>query len=688
MPSTYKTPGVYVEEISKFPPSVAQVETAVPAFIGYTAIATKNGESLLNKPTRIYSFAEYEVYFGGAPDTDYEVYFDNTDTVSSVVSTVNLYLYESLRMFYANGGGKCYIISIGSYSDTLDIADFTAALAELEKEDEPTMILAPDAVLAGTGLYDFQQQALQQCAKLGDRVAICDLLKSNETVANETFADRVNEFRDKIGINDLKYGAAYAPYIKSSLPRNVYFRNLELRRGDPTAFTALNLEGFTSDNNITQIIFDLQNAAKASDDFKAIKSTGGILTGSSKTFEDEFKKLFDAYTSAANDAARITALHNLYAFTAKILAAIFDEQQTLPTKVATTPNPASKTTSKSFILRDDINSITTNAGTKAVFQTLIANHDAYNSADNAVQLFNPASDFQSVAADFGKAALAVQLATTANIGTFDITTLNDAALDTAYGAASGAERLELARKAVASAYTSFISLFARMQDAAALYEKTLDDSLAAAFGFYKNVLDKVKSSVADLPPSGAVAGVYATVDNLRGVWKAPANVSLSSVIGPTFVISNAIQDDLNVDTNAGKSINAIRAFTGKGTLVWGARTLAGNDNEWRYISVRRFFNMVEESVKKSSGQFVFEPNDANTWVKVKAMIENYLTILWRQGALAGSKPEQAFYVKVGLGETMTAIDILEGRMNVEIGMAAVRPAEFIILKFSHKMQEA
>ena len=91
---------------------------------------------------------------------------------------------------------------------------------------------------------------------------------------------------------------------------------------------------------------------------------------------------------------------------------------------------------------------------------------------------------------------------------------------------------------------------------------------------------------------------------------------------------------------------------------------------------------------KASGRFVFEPNDANTWAKVRAMIENFLLLQWRAGALAGAKPEHAFYVRVGLGETMTALDILEGRMNVEIGMAVVRPAEFIILKFSHKMQES
>jgi phage tail sheath protein FI len=200
----------------------------------------------------------------------------------------------------------------------------------------------------------------------------------------------------------------------------------------------------------------------------------------------------------------------------------------------------------------------------------------------------------------------------------------------------------------------------------------------------------VKSALGEhfvtMPPSGAVAGVYAATDGARGVWKAPANVGLAGVLEPIVRLDNATQDGLNVDATTGKSINAIRAFAGKGTLVWGARTLAGNDNEWRYVPVRRFFNMVEESVKKATYWAVFEPNDANTWVKVRGMIENYLTDKWREGALAGATPRDAFYVKCGLGTTMTAQDILEGRMNVEIGMAVVRPAEFIILKFSHKLQ--
>lgn len=191
-----------------------------------------------------------------------------------------------------------------------------------------------------------------------------------------------------------------------------------------------------------------------------------------------------------------------------------------------------------------------------------------------------------------------------------------------------------------------------------------------------------------LPASPAMAGIYAAVDRDRGVWKAPANVSVAGVVAPMEFISAQDQGDLyNVDPVAGKSIDIIRNFTGKGTLVWGARTLAGNDNEWRYINVRRLFIMAEESIKKATEFVVFEPNDANTWVRTKTMIINFLTNLWRDGALVGAKPEQAFFVKVGLGETMTAQDILEGKLIIQIGMAASRPAEFIILQFMHKLQE-
>jgi hypothetical protein len=172
------------------------------------------------------------------------------------------------------------------------------------------------------------------------------------------------------------------------------------------------------------------------------------------------------------------------------------------------------------------------------------------------------------------------------------------------------------------------------------------------------------------------------------VWKAPANVSLVNVIEPAVVVTNDLNDDLNVDAGSGKSVNAIRFFTGKGTMVWGARTLAGNDNENRYVPVRRFLIFAEESIKKATAVFVFETNDANTWVKVRSMIESFLVRQWRDGALAGAKPDDAFYVSVGLNKTMSAQDILEGLLIVEVGLAIVRPAEFIVLKFVQQMQKS
>ena len=206
------------------------------------------------------------------------------------------------------------------------------------------------------------------------------------------------------------------------------------------------------------------------------------------------------------------------------------------------------------------------------------------------------------------------------------------------------------------------------------------------FTLFHQIKAALNAYTVPLYPSGMVAGVMAMIDNNRGVWKAPANESIRTVDKPLVTISDEEQDYLNVDPTGGKSINAIRKFDGKGTLVWGARTLAGNDNEWRYVPIRRLFIMVEESIKKGTEFVVFEPNDANTWIRVKAICENFLNQLWRQGALAGAKPEHAYFVNIGLG--VTSLDILEGRLIIEIGLAAVRPAEFIILKFSHLLAKS
>ena len=160
---------------------------------------------------------------------------------------------------------------------------------------------------------------------------------------------------------------------------------------------------------------------------------------------------------------------------------------------------------------------------------------------------------------------------------------------------------------------------------------------------YNDIKKSIRERTVILPPATAIAGLYASVDRERGVWKAPANVSLNSVIAPTRKLSEEENDFMNVDESSGKSVNAIRSFTGKGTLVWGARTLAGNSNEWRYVPVRRLFNFVEESILKATSYAVFEPNNAMTWLKLKTTVESFLESIWRQGALAGDKAEDAFF---------------------------------------------
>ncbi|MFT6896362.1 MAG: phage tail sheath protein FI [Paraglaciecola sp.] len=215
-------------------------------------------------------------------------------------------------------------------------------------------------------------------------------------------------------------------------------------------------------------------------------------------------------------------------------------------------------------------------------------------------------------------------------------------------------------------------------------QQQVHKTLLSLSPFYLAMIMGITDKLNLLPPSGAVCGSYAMVDGTRGVWKAPANIALSSVIRPCQTLSNEQQQELNADP-CGKSINAIRSFIGEGVLIWGARTLAGNDNEWRYINVRRTAMMIEQSIGNGLKTLVFAANDHNLWSKTKLMIESFLTQLWQQGALAGEKPEQAFFVNVGLNNSMTSTDILAGRFIVQLGVAMVRPGEFTVLKVEQKM---
>lgn len=464
MATEYKTPGVYIEEIPHLPPSIASVETAIPAFIGYTEKAQwKVAGDLLNKPWRIGSLLEYEQFFGTAdPEKDsLSVAFTNSGTRTEVNGKADaakrskFLMHYSMQMFFANGGGPCWITSVGDYQSTgglIRTPDLKNGLAEVAKINEVTLLLFPDAINLDNppDYYDVHKEAIDQCVTLQDRFVIMDVYHVPDNAERWQADVQFLRFTLSGNTDKLKYAAVYFPQIYTGV------------------------------------------------DFKPGDDASVIIEG-----------------AAAGTLAELKNINNAQYFQAK---------------------------------------------------SALAN----------IQMLMPAS--------------------------------------------------------------------------------------------------------------AAIAGIYAQVDNARGVWKAPANVNIDNAIRPEYLISNKEQEDLNVDAIAGKSINVIRTFSGRGpAIVWGARTLAGNDNEWRYISVRRYFNMVEESTKNATEQFVFEPNDSNTWVRVKSMIQNYLTQQWKSGALMGASIKEAFFVHVGLGETMTEQDILEGRMIIEIGLAVVRPAEFIILRFMHKM---
>jgi len=698
MATTYKTPGVYIEEIVKFPPSVAQVETAIPAFIGYTEKATNkiNGD-LKSVPTRITSLLEYERFFGFAkPETTISVTIndvstDNGDTRSIIVNQPTakqpFLMYYSLQLFFANGGGPCYIISVGRYGEDIDETDtpvttinninaLNNGLLELEKVDEPTLILFPDATkvaeIDATNFYGLYNNALTQCKNLQDRFTLIDTLNYDESSPTDA---NIEELRNTISSekDTIKYGAVYYPHLETILDYAFDSNQIVIKHYSYTAKAydkiAIGLGPVESPaTGITATIKKLVDQPVAGD------ISGQISNLLLQLYSNDTNG-FDLGGTFVSDSVKKTAfLNNL-----NLLLSTLEQLLLLRNSLNEEANAAISTISdEDMVISDKISNALT---------AFNLNFTAANKIDSVYQNLKT---LKKKIQDENATPKLLKIIQTDDVS-FD-KELKKLVDYTPLNAQTGITGLSNSFSGIDANLTTLLNEIKSVEgkdlNNGELNGRKLSALEAVDNATFNKILAEIYNLPITLPPSAAIAGVYARVDRDRGVWKAPANVNLNYVIKPTVKITNTIQDNLNVDTVSGKSINAIRSFTGKGTLVWGSRTLAGNDNEWRYVPVRRFFNMAEESIKKATEQFVFEPNDANTWIRVRAMIENFLILQWRAGALAGAKPEQAFYVRIGLGQTMSALDILEGKMIVEIGLAVVRPAEFIILRFSHKMQES
>ena len=503
--AAYQTPGVSIQDQNGFPNTVVAVETAVPVFIGYTEKAIHNGTSLVGRPVRVNSLAEYEQLFGKGFQHKFKLKTAADVKTASGSSSITrpaqmFYLYNCMRLYIANGGGSFYVLCAGTYGEgagkkkAVDVADFIdALLAALEKCPEPTLVLVPDLVTKRNDCYNLYKKILQHCHKMQSRFALLDVIPAPEDAGLQ---HTLQLFREGIGGEALNYGAAYYPWLHTSIVPE----------------------------------------------------------------------------SEINNTCLSVSLNEL--------------KQWLPEKEAA-----------------------------AVIDQWI----------NAAESSEPAQ----------------QTATAAN-------TKND----TTENSSSGHQ------------------------------------ALTAVSSTYRQIMNEIKAELNLLPPSAAIAGIYCMVDSSRGVWKAPANVALSMVEAPAEIISDEQQQNMNIDIVAGKSVNALRPFPGMGTLVWGAKTLDGNSQDWRYINVRRTMMMIEQSLKLACSAYVFEPNNANTWATVKSMITHFLTSLWKQGALAGAVAEEAFTVQVGLGATITPEDILQGILRVTVLLAITRPDEFIELTLQQQQQSA
>jgi phage tail sheath protein FI len=606
----YKTPNVYVRERSTLPPSVAEVATAIPVFVGYTEKTTDSKEeSIVQKPMKITTMADYHAIFGGKAAEAFSVYmplnkeayiissvevaFDDVATnAAAAVMVATTAAVVKAGVDKTNADSNVVAAKAKEATAITGVTDAEAAIPV----DEAAVKTAATAVMMATAKVEEAKATVVDAAAAVIAAAMADVTAKAEVdaVVAATAAAMVGATSAEIDAADAKKRIVEGLRLKDAA------------RKLPQYMLAQSVEHFFANGGGACYIV----------------STGNyVATRTHTSTEADFNSALGAISAV--DEITLLCLVDAHA----LEATPYYELQ----------NKALQQCSE---LQDRFTLIDTIEGSDADLLSQQIADDAEDLRGTVI------GDLKYGAAYYPN-------------------------LLTSYARHYSDDKVHVYKEEVAGVLPAYIPL-------GSLEKGT------ATYNLVKKVLTK---NYLTLPPTPAVAGMIAKVDGTRGVWKAPANVALSMVQMPSKTIKSSDQDSLNVDTTSGKSINAIRNFTGKGNLVWGARTLAGNDNEWRYISVRRLFNMVEESIQKATAFAVFEPNTPFTWLKLKTMMESYLTNLWKQGALFGDTPEQAFIVNVGLGQTMTEDDINNGIMNIEIGLAAVRPAEFIVLTFSHKSIE-
>ena len=677
-----KTPGVYIIEKNAFPNSVVEAPTAIPAFIGYTERAVNGNDDLTNVPWKISSMTEYIQYFGGGPDLKFEV--DIKDGSLCIEGKNSYTLYYNMMLFFANGGGACYIVSVGSYKDALKKDSMITGLGKLTLEQEITLVAIPEAVNLSSSeeFKDIQQQMLSHCGNtMKNRFALLDIYpKANEKTKIE---DQVNFFCDNIGSSFLSYGAAYFPWLNTSIvgerdlkgdmftwTDNAYIHRTQLDAGFAEIVESLFVEEFEIKENVVKNghTFKLEEvvegdiyADSVTEKTKVIGRIESIKDIKEDGNEEVIKKnvkvvwLFSSFIEELEIKEDVVKNGHTFKLEEVVEGDIYADSDTEKTKVIGRIESIKdiKEAETGKVIKKDV---------KVVW--LFSSFTEEFEIEGSVLKDNHTFKLEEVVEG-------------------DIYADSDTEKTNVIGRIESIKDIkEAGNEKVIKKNVKVVWLFPNNVDKQALHQALYNVS-----SVYKQAIKGVLKNLNLFPPSAAMAGIYTMVDNSRGVWKAPANVTLNYVGSTVEDIDDEQQAELNVPIH-GKAVNVIRLFRGEGIKVWGARTLDGNSLDWRYVNVRRTLLFLEESIKNAARAYVFEPNDAGTWINMKCMIDSFLRSVWKRGGLAGATPEDAFEVHIGLGDTMTAEDILDGIMRITVLVAVTHPAEFIEITFQQQAQKS
>lgn len=714
-PHSTQTPELYPNELNAFPNSIIEVATAIPAFIGYTQQASYKGKDLSNTPVRVESLQDFQTFFGygfqqqfsltpgvasSSPLTSDTPATPGAVTLQFVTNKQHYilqpsksqsdlyYLYNAILLFYVNGGSTCYIVSIGTYDNApSDKGDFEKAIDQLEFEEDPTMLLCPDALRLPMEHYnEVQQRMLDHCARAQSRVALFDMYHGAITDPRLlNTSSPIDKFRDAIQDN-LNFGIAYFPWVKTTVvsDTDVSFLNLDAPSLQLLE-TLLNPQPSTTYKALTDAADAAAEAlSKVQPAASHAKSDADTATASAKKATQDASTATQAVHSAAD--AWATAIQSAEAAATDQQTAEISAALALAATIAS--NQAAAAANSLLIIIDDaLGPLITQADAAA--QLAASTAKTADSLVAATTASDATAAAQTALVEAQQQAIAAAAAAGSAYGKVDsvIAQLVGKQVVTVPGLIVVPGTTVLPVNIFQMAQTLLPPTVPGLSDLIALKAKrqSVHNALKKAFPDYARTIQAIIDFMNILPVAPAMAGVYTAIDGSSGVWKAPTNVGLNAVTKPTLSLNDRLQINLNVDAFTGKSINTVRYFKGKGTQVLGARTLDGNSDKWRYVNVRRTLIMIEQSLKMAIRGYFFEANDANTWATINDIINNFLHILWKQGALCGTVPTEAYTVSVGQGATMTGEDVLNGKMRVLVQVSLVRPAEFISLTFEQQM---